>query len=337
MRLRLLVLIVCLVQLRLAAQDMQFSQFYAAPLYINPAFTGSTIQHRLIMNYRNQWPNIPGAFESYHASYEYNAEKLNSGFGLIFNREEAGSFGLTTDLVALSYAYRFRVNRKVFIQSGLKMGYAFRGIDYDKLLFSDQIENNADLTADQDAFTNENVNYPDISWGILMYSRNLWFGTSINHINEPNQSLLNDLSESVLPMKFTAQVGYRIELTGPATSSLNSKEVFMAAHYKSQGKYDQLDIGAYYSQNPFVFGFWYRGIPVAKQYELGYANNDAVVALVGYTIPDRNFRIGYSYDITISRLLSNSGGAHEISIIFEAASRREKRRNRKFLVPCAKF
>lgn len=333
----LIVIAILLLQVKLFGQDMQYSQFYAAPLYINPAFTGSTIQHRLILNYRNQWPNIPGAFQSYHASYEYNAAKLNSGFGLIFNREEAGSFGLTTDIVALSYAYRFQLNRKTFLQTGLKMGYAFRGINYDKLVFNDQLETNSSLTADQDAFQQETISYPDISWGVLVYAKNYWFGSSINHINQPNQSLVDDLNESILPMKFTAQAGYRFELTGPATGRLNAKEVFTAIHYKSQGKYDQLDLGAYYSHNPFVFGFWYRGIPLGKQYEPGYANNDAIIVLVGYTIPDRNFRVGYSYDITASRLSSNAGGAHEISIIYEAASKREKRKNRKFLVPCAKF
>jgi len=327
---------ICLFQMNLAAQDMQFSQFYAAPLYINPAFTGSTIQHRLIMNYRNQWPSIPGAFQAYHATYEYNASKLNSGFGLIFNREEAGSFGLTTDLLALSYAYRFRINRKTALQTGLKMAYAFRGIDYDKLVFNDQLESNSSTTADQDAFQNETVSYPDISWGLLLYGENYWIGSSINHINEPNQSLVDDLSESIVPMKFTAQAGYRFQLAGTPTSRLNKKEVFTAVHYKSQGKFDQLDIGAYYSHSPFVFGFWYRGL-LGKSYAPGYTNNDAIIALVGLTIPNRNFRIGYSYDITASRLSSDAGGAHEISIIYEAASKREKRKNRRFLVPCAKF
>jgi len=36
------------------AQDAQFSQFYAAPLYLNPAFAGSTSQALVGANYRNQ-------------------------------------------------------------------------------------------------------------------------------------------------------------------------------------------------------------------------------------------------------------------------------------------
>ena len=318
------------------AQDMRFSQFYAAPLYVNPGFTGSTIEHRFVLNYRHQWPNIPGAFDAYHASYEYNASDINSGFGLIFNKEDAGSFGLTTNLVAFSYAYRFRLNRKTYLQPGLKFAYAFRSIDYDKLIFNDQLESGSSATADIDAFAEDNVSYPDISSGLILYSENYWVGTSLNHINEPNQSLLAE-GVAELPMKFTFQAGYNFMLSGPIVKRLSKKTITTAIHYESQALFDQLDLGAYYNHAPFVFGFWYRGIPLFKQYDTGYQNNDAFIVLVGYSVPDRNFRIGYSYDVTISRLISDSGGAHEISIIYEAASRRSKRKNRRFIVPCAKF
>ena len=43
------------------AQDPQFSQFYAAPLYLNPAFAGSAQEARVGINYRNQWPQIDDA------------------------------------------------------------------------------------------------------------------------------------------------------------------------------------------------------------------------------------------------------------------------------------
>jgi len=317
-------------------QDMQFSQFYAAPLYINPAFTGQTMEHRMVMNYRNQWPSIPGAFQAYHASYDYNAADLNSGFGLMFNREEAGSFGLTSDILALSYAYRFAIDRKTYIQTGLKFGYVWRSIDFNSLVFNDQLESNSSLTADQDAFLDDNVNYPDLSWGALLYNQNYWVGTSLNHLNEPNQSLLEDAGQTVLPLKWSVHAGYRFDLSG-STKSRNAKELFTAVHYKSQGKFDQLDLGAYLSQAPFVFGFWYRGIPFLKRNPEAVMNNDAVVALIGFTIPDRNLRIGYSYDVTISRLISDSGGAHEISLVYEVAGKHSKRRNKRFLAPCAKF
>ncbi|MGB1253256.1 MAG: type IX secretion system membrane protein PorP/SprF, partial [Candidatus Promineifilaceae bacterium] len=53
------------------SQDPQFSQFYASPLYLNPAFTGNVDLGQFAFSYRNQWPGIPGKFISYSASYEH--------------------------------------------------------------------------------------------------------------------------------------------------------------------------------------------------------------------------------------------------------------------------
>lgn len=321
----------------LFAQDARFSQFYAAPLYVNPGFTGSTIEHRFAMNYRHQWPNIPGAFDAYHASYDYNAASINSGFGLVLSREDAGSFGLTTNAVSFSYAYRFRLNRKTYLQPGIKAGYVWRGIDYDKLVFNDQLESNSATTLDVDAFADDRVSYEDINAGILLYSENYGVGGSVNHLSQPDQSLLSNDIVSNVPIKYTFQAGYQFQLSGPTVKRLAAKDITAAVHYEFQNQFDQLDIGAYYNHEPFVFGFWYRGIPLFKSYETGFANNDAFIVLVGYSVPDRNLRFGYSYDITVSRLATNTAGAHEMSIVYEFASKKQKRMNRRFIVPCAKF
>ena len=318
------------------AQDTRFSQFYAAPLHSNPGFTGTTIEHRFVLNYRNQWPSIPGGFKAFHASYEYNASELNSGFGIIMSREDAGTFGLTTNFFAFSYAYRFRLNRTTYLQPGLKIGLASRGIDFSKLVFNDQLENGNSTTADVDAFSEDQITYPDVSGGVLLYARNYWVGASLNHINKPNQTFLGDDGLSELPMKFTFQAGYKIRLSGPVVKRIAAKDITTAIHYDAQGKFDQFDIGLYYNHKPMVFGFWYRGIPGLKG-ESGVPNNDAVILLLGYSLQNYNLRMGYSYDVTISRLATNTAGAHEFSIIYEVASQKEKRKSRRFIVPCAKF
>jgi hypothetical protein len=42
---------------------------------------------------------------------------------------------------------------------------------------------------------------------------------------------------------------------------------------------------------------------------------DAIIGLVG--IKTKQLHIGYSYDFTISNLIASTGGAHEISIVYE--------------------
>ncbi|MED5334688.1 MAG: type IX secretion system membrane protein PorP/SprF, partial [Bacteroidota bacterium] len=86
------VALLCLGGLR--AQDAQLTQFYAAAPHLNPAFAGGTLENRVAFHYRNQWPGLPGRFVSYGASYDVFIPKINSGIGVIFSSDEAGTGAL---------------------------------------------------------------------------------------------------------------------------------------------------------------------------------------------------------------------------------------------------
>ena len=90
-----------------SGQDMQFTQFNAAPLYLNPAFAGATIEHRFATNYRNQWSGIPGHFVNSTFAYDHNLSEFNSGLGLVFARERAGTGALGSTEMGLLYSYHF--------------------------------------------------------------------------------------------------------------------------------------------------------------------------------------------------------------------------------------
>ena len=65
----------------LRGQDPHFTQYYANPLYLNPAFAGSDICPRFSMNYRNQFPNF-GAYQTYSASYDQYVDAVKGGLGM---------------------------------------------------------------------------------------------------------------------------------------------------------------------------------------------------------------------------------------------------------------
>lgn len=314
----------------LKAQDMQFTQFNAAPLYLNPGFTGSTIEHRFIANYRNQWAAIHGHYNNMLFSYDYNLAEFNSGVGLLIGQERAGVSPLVTTQIGALYAYRFQLKEKIWIQPGLKFNLIRTSLDYTDLVFNDQLYTNGTTV---ESFSIENTSYLDLGSGVLIYNESFWGGISFNHINQPNQSLTNN--ESPLYLKFSAHGGYKFTITDG--EKRNAAKYFnVAFNYKAQNKFDQLDLGVYYTQEPFVFGLWYRGIPLLKSYQ-GVINNDAIAVILGYTFVDLNLSAGYSYDATISKLAANSAGSHEISLIYELATKKKKRRKAKFFAPCAKF
>ena len=59
------------------AQDPAFTQFYANPMYLNPAMAGSANCPRISLNHRNQWPNLRGSFITNSISIDKNVEALN--------------------------------------------------------------------------------------------------------------------------------------------------------------------------------------------------------------------------------------------------------------------
>jgi type IX secretion system PorP/SprF family membrane protein len=314
-------------------QDPQFSQYYQAPLYMNPGFTGITQQQRLVANNRIQWPNLPQAFTTYAASYDIWVDELKSGFGLMATTDKMGSAGWRTTTANLLYSYKVRLSEKVVFSPGLSFGYGFNGLDRTKLRMGDGLEYNGQ-SLDPDLNKLGNQQYFDFGSGFLIYTKDFWIGAAFNHMNSPNISVLN--SSSRLPMKTTIQGGARIPLyNGPRTIDKVSY-LTPSFIYRMQGPITQLDLGVNYHIDPVSIGVWYRGKPFQKSV-IGTVNQDALIFTMGLYM--KNFTIGYSYDFSISPLSTTSGGAHEISMMYEFVAkplhRGVKKRNR--LIPCPTF
>src|SRR5438105_4751991 len=137
---RLLLVFLLLNTFQALAQDPEFTQFYANPLYLNPAFAGSARCPRLNLNYRNQWPALTGTFVTYSASYDQYFEGISGGLGLLVLNDKAGEGTLTSSYSSLIYAYQLNITREFSIRTGLQATYAQKTLDVDKLTFGDQID-----------------------------------------------------------------------------------------------------------------------------------------------------------------------------------------------------
>jgi type IX secretion system PorP/SprF family membrane protein len=91
------------------AQDVGYSQFFANPLYLNPAFAGSKVAPRISLAYRAQWPGLVSAFSSVSASYDQYIPDLHGGIGAIVLSDRQGDHGmLNTNMLGAMYSFRFR-------------------------------------------------------------------------------------------------------------------------------------------------------------------------------------------------------------------------------------
>ena len=258
--------------------------------------------------------------------------ELKSGFAIMGSRDQAGSGALSDNQLSLLYAYEIRLDRDLYLRPGVQFGQVFRNVNYNRLVFGDQLitSNNSSL----ETFPDRNTSYMDVSVGTVLYGKYFWAGIAAHHINRPDESLLG-MDESLLPIRYSAQGGYRMPMNRRVGSRTASAVVY-AFNYRMQANFDQLDIGFYYEFNPMIFGVWYRGLPLIKKNEYEVINQDAIAIMLGYEYNDVKF--GYSYDLTISPLLANTGGAHEVSLVYEFANPRNKKyAKRRRVIPCAKF
>ena len=296
------------------AQDPQFTQFYASPLYLSPSFAGSTKGKRIVSNYRNQWPALKKAFVTYAFSYDHYLPSLNSGLGVQILREQAGSGDLSTTNAGIVYSYHIELTHKWRFIPGIHFMYTQRGLQFSELTFGDQLVSGNESSAE--------VPPKDHAWDVdatasaLAFSDRIWFGLTVDHLLQPNRSLKGD--KSIVPMRYSVFGGMRI----PIQQKYNRQpfeSLFPAFHFKKQGQNMQMNLGVYWNKQPFLLGLWYRGIPVFKE----YPSNDAISVMLGYRIDQ--FNIGYSYDVTVSQLAGLTQGAHEISLIFKFGEYRTPR------------
>lgn len=313
------------------AQDPQLSQFFAAPLYLNPALTGTTFEDRISGNYRLQWTGLPKGYETYAFAYDHNSTALNSGFGAMLMHDKAGSFDLSFTQAAVSYAYAARIDRHRTLRVGLRLAYTQREYDPSDMLFADQvIRDNAPTSIEPGLL--ERASYFDAGFGAMYHTDRFWIAASMSHLNRPQQTLMVD-GDARLPVRTSLNTGYKWAIDGKPFRKADSFFT-LAAHYKAQLKWDQLDLGGYLEHKHLCAGLWYRGLPGVKAYAPGYPNDDAVILMAGFQT-DAQLRIVYSYDITISWLGLKSGGAHELSLQYEWP---QQAKHRKFhAVPCPKF
>ncbi len=299
----------------LKAQDPQFTQFYANPLYLNPAFAGTNHCPRVALNYRNQWPALSGTFVTYSASYDQHIQGISGGLGLLVMSDQAGKGTLNTTSVSGIYSYSLNISRKFTMRAGFQATYFQKSLDWNKLTFGDMIDpRRGFIFQTNDVPRGGTVSNVDFSAGVLGYTDIFFFGLAAHHLSQPNESLI--VGTSKLPIKITTHAGAAIPMS-KGRYQQNTTKISPQILFQQQAEFSQLNIGLFIDRGPIVAGVWYR-------------SQDSFIVMVGFKT--EHFKFGYSYDVTTSKLTTATAGSHEIStqILFNC-----KPKSRKFkVIPC---
>ncbi len=291
------------------AQDVGFSQFYANPLYLNPAFAGSKVAPRISLNYRAQWPSLVSAFSTISGSYDQYINDLHGGIGGIVMADRQGDHGtLSTAQFGAMYAFRFKMAKDMYLSIALQAAVVNVNLNWDLnyLRFGDQIDPSNGYISQTSATAPDKTSkiYPDFAAGLMAYGPAWYAGFAAHHLSQPNQGFY---SEDRVPMKLTAHAGGLINLSEERrrTSSLGLGQPVISPNfiYQYQGGFHYFNYGLYLDWMPFLVGVWYRN---------GVKNSDAFIFMVG--VQQDYFKVGYSYDVTVSELANNTAGAHEVTL-----------------------
>ncbi|MDA1336064.1 MAG: PorP/SprF family type IX secretion system membrane protein [Bacteroidetes bacterium] len=314
------------------SQDLRYTQYNAIPTSINPAFAGSMDDARLATVYRNQWASMPGSYTGWHVAADWYNSNLNSGFGILMTQEEAGAGGLSTTRIAGQFAYEIPLGGGWRLRPALQGAFGNRSIDMQQLTFGDQLIRGPQVSTIEDR-PSVSRHYFDFATGFLLSGKYNWLGVSFDHLNNPNESL-NPTYIDPMDIKTSIHGGWRMPIQDYMRDRHHG-DLIVAFNYMAQGPFDQLDLGIYYDTKPLSFGLWYQGLPFGHTIE-GGTDVDAVSAIFGYGT--ENWKIGYSYDITLNRLgLSTTGGSHEIVLSYNWKTYQKKPSATPRYLPCPVF
>ncbi len=295
----------------LSAQDPIYSQFYAAPLQLNPAFAGNAFAPFIAVNYRSQFSAFNGgaAYSTYSVSYDQFLEGLNSGIGISIMNDDAGQGIYKKTYASVDYSYKIKINENLNAKMGIQAGLIQSNLDWTRLIFSDQLDaqtgpynNDGSTRPSQETKpqNNSNSNF-DVSTGFLVYGTKFYGGFTAKHLTTPYIGFKSSNAGLIgIPIQFNVHAGYEFTLS-EATRSKPSSYVTPNIMVVKQADFTQIVGGAYTGIGPVFAGAWmrYSGGP------------ESVIALIGFR--QDYFKIGYSYDYTISGLSGKTGGTHEIS------------------------
>lgn len=277
----------------LAQQDAMLSQYMFNGLFINPAYAGSRPYFSTTVLYRNQWVNFKGAPETSIFSIDGPIKNEKMGIGLIVANDQIGVTN-QTDVYA-NYSYFLPLGDAGKLSFGIKAGAS----QYQANLSSLNVWDSGDIVFEGNI---KSFWMPKFGFGAYFHKDGKYYaGITIPQLvaYSPNQKFNFDVEKSTsLRRHFYLNGGYIFHLY----EQIKLKPSFLVKYVPAAPL--QADVNC---SVMFIDMIW-----IGASYRTG----DALIGIVEYQANQR-FRIGYSFDMTVSKLSKYTAGSHEIMIGYD--------------------
>lgn len=299
--------------LALFSQDIHFSQFFAAPMNYNPAYTGQFDgDYRAIGNQRTQWRSVTTPYLTVGGSVDARDVfgKNRVGGGLSIYQDRAGDSRLNTLQVNFAGSYAIPITRNdMYASAGMHLGFTSQSIDYGALSFDNQWNGTVfdPTSGNGEVFAENGHIYANVNLGGVYYfqpKRRTRYsaGISLFNLTTPPQSYQNDLG-----VNLDTRLNVHATASLPITEEIDAQPALLL---QFQGTYQEIIVGGsgryLLEKGPGIMRAVYAGIY--------YRTRDAGYVLAGMDYDQWKF--GISYDVNLSGLkpASNGRGGFELSV-----------------------
>jgi type IX secretion system PorP/SprF family membrane protein len=278
--------------------DPNFTQYMFNEAIINPGYAGSRECLSGTMLYRQQWVGLDGAPTTLTGSIHSPIMNGKLGAGINFVNEKIGVSQRTA--VSANGAYRLGL-KNATLSFGLQLGLVSLSENLSQLnLQNDQ----------QFMISSGKRTAPNLGFG-MFYSTAKWYGgVSIPRMIYNRIDVASGSTE--IQNSFKADY-FHYYLTGGGVVNINSMMKLRpnAMLKVVKGAPAQLDVNANLLFNDMIWA------------GVGYRTGDAVNLLIGAFI-NKQLRIGYSYDYTLSMLQDYNTGSHEVMLGYDLNFNKDK-------------
>lgn len=304
MKQKIIVLFIAIVSLcKLTAQDALFTQFHYAPVYLNPALTGTGKNNlRMSAVTKMQWFNLYKPFKYIAGAVDYSVydESLRNVVNLAFaaNHTSKGYIRNTniSGVVGRSFGTNNGECSNWFLSLALQAGYTFSSVNNKEFIFIDQLDQGGitNGTSSVDLFVNgSNKNYFDMNAGFVFTWNDFMIGAAVHHLNKPNISFNGKPEDGKLPQKITGHIGYVYD-----NGNIKLKPTIIGM---VQGQSKALVAGLLFDFNefPIQLGCWYRnnqGFSYNNAFSVGFTWKWGEGKMASTRSNDFANRMGISYD-----------------------------------------
>ena len=273
--------------------EPQFTQYMFNEMFINPAYAGSRDNISITADYRNQWVGIEGAPVTQTLSAHAPLKNKKVGLGLSILNE---SIGVTHDMALFTnYAYRVPIKDDAVLSLGLQGGL----ISHQEKLLDVRTQDQGDASFISNT---PKLLVPNAGFGAYYFAKKYYVGLSIPRLMQNKITLtpITKVSNEIhMPYwHYYLMGGYVYDLT----DELKIKPTFMIKAVS--GAPLEADFGIHALLKETI---WFG---------VSYRTKDSWAAIAQFQI-NRQLRIGYSYDYTITDLRQFNSGTHEITLGYD--------------------